>query len=145
MPGRSPRRDRARFKTVEAPESETTLDGNQVVLEDQMMKMTEARMDYDAAIGFYQKSLSHAAHGRPRAGPLRTLGHGLNITPRLRAPPWRSPPPPCAPSRRACGSSPRTWPTPTPPPRTPGGDPYRRQAPVFEPTRGRRGGQGRQA
>ena len=40
------------------PDSETTLDGNQVVLEDQMMKMSEARMDYDAAIGFYQKSLS---------------------------------------------------------------------------------------
>ena len=40
-----------------APDSETTLDGNQVVLEEQMMKMTEARTDYDAAIGFYQKAL----------------------------------------------------------------------------------------
>jgi flagellar basal-body rod protein FlgB len=29
-----------------------------VVLEDQMIKMTDARMNYDAAIGFYQKSLS---------------------------------------------------------------------------------------
>ena len=38
-------------------DSETTLDGNKVVLEDQMAKMTEARMDYEAAIGFYQKSL----------------------------------------------------------------------------------------
>jgi flagellar basal-body rod protein FlgB len=28
------------------------------VLEDQMMKMNEARMDYDAAVGFYQKSLN---------------------------------------------------------------------------------------
>lgn len=37
--------------------SETTLDGNSVVLEEEMLKMTEARMNYDAAIGFYQKSL----------------------------------------------------------------------------------------
>ena len=29
-----------------------------MVLEDQMLKMTEARMNYDAAIGFYQKSLN---------------------------------------------------------------------------------------
>ncbi len=40
-----------------APDSETTLDGNQVDLEDQMVKMNEARMDYDAAITFYQKSM----------------------------------------------------------------------------------------
>ena len=46
------------FREQRKPDSETTLDGNQVVLEDQMMKMSEARMDYDAAIGFYQKSLS---------------------------------------------------------------------------------------
>jgi flagellar basal-body rod protein FlgB len=45
------------FGPVDAPDSETTLDGNRVVLEDQMMKMTEARLDYDAAIGFYQKSM----------------------------------------------------------------------------------------
>ncbi len=38
-------------------DSEVTLDGNAVVLEEQMIKLTEARMDYDAAIGFYQKSL----------------------------------------------------------------------------------------
>lgn len=46
------------FRSVDAPDSETTLDGNRVVLEDQMLKMTEARMEYDAAIGFYQKSLN---------------------------------------------------------------------------------------
>lgn len=46
------------FKSVEAPDSETTLNGNRVVLEEQMIKMTEARMSYDAAIGFYQKSLN---------------------------------------------------------------------------------------
>ena len=48
----------AGWKAQRKPDSETTLDGNQVVLEDQMMKMSEARMDYDAAIGFYTKSLS---------------------------------------------------------------------------------------
>jgi flagellar basal-body rod protein FlgB len=46
------------FRPVDAPDSEATLDGNRVVLEEQMMKMTEARMEYDAAIGFYQKSLN---------------------------------------------------------------------------------------
>jgi len=46
------------WKTVSAADSESRLDGNQVVLEDQMMKMTEARLDYDAAIGLYQKSLA---------------------------------------------------------------------------------------
>lgn len=45
-------------KPVKALDSEITLDGNGVVLEDEMIKLTQARMDYDAAIGFYQKSLS---------------------------------------------------------------------------------------
>jgi len=45
------------FKAVKKPDSETTLDGNSVVLEEEMLKMAEARMSYDAAIGFYQKSL----------------------------------------------------------------------------------------
>lgn len=43
-----------------APESagdETTLDGNRVSLEQEMVRMGEARMNYDAAVGFYQKSL----------------------------------------------------------------------------------------
>ena len=35
----------------------TTLDGNSVSLEDQMLKMADTKMNYDAAIGFYQKSL----------------------------------------------------------------------------------------
>jgi flagellar basal-body rod protein FlgB len=57
------------FKVQRTPDSETTLDGNQVVLEDQMMKMSEARMDYDAAIGFYQKALTmlHMAVRKPGA------------------------------------------------------------------------------
>ena len=33
------------------------MNGNGVVLEEQMMHMTETRIEYDAAIGFYQKSL----------------------------------------------------------------------------------------
>lgn len=47
----------SQFKSVKSRDSETTLDGNSVVLEEEMMKMAEARMSYDAAIGFYQKSL----------------------------------------------------------------------------------------
>jgi flagellar basal-body rod protein FlgB len=43
---------------VTTKDSETTLDGNSVVLEEEMLKMGQARMDYDAAIGFYQKSLN---------------------------------------------------------------------------------------
>ncbi|MFC3070755.1 flagellar basal body rod protein FlgB [Phenylobacterium soli] len=45
-------------KPVPTKDSETTLDGNSVVLEEEMLKMGQARMDYDAAIGFYQKSLN---------------------------------------------------------------------------------------
>jgi flagellar basal-body rod protein FlgB len=45
------------FKAIKAKDSETTLDGNSVVLEEEMMKMAQARMNYDAAISFYQKSL----------------------------------------------------------------------------------------
>jgi len=59
MPG-SPRRPggAGAYRTVKGADSETTLDGNSVVLEDQMIKMSEARMQYDAAIGFYQKSMA---------------------------------------------------------------------------------------
>ena len=46
------------FKTEAAPDSETRLDGNQVVLEEQMSKMTEARIDYESALDFYQQSLN---------------------------------------------------------------------------------------
>lgn len=47
----------ARFEAKTAPDSETTLDGNSVVVEEQMLKMAESRMAYDAAIGLYQKSM----------------------------------------------------------------------------------------
>ena len=46
------------FKAVKTPDSETTLNGNSVVLEEEMIKMSDARMNYDAAISFYQKSLN---------------------------------------------------------------------------------------
>ncbi|NJC41381.1 flagellar basal-body rod protein FlgB [Brevundimonas alba] len=47
----------SRFEATNAPDSETTLDGNSVVVEEQMLKMAESRMAYDAAIGIYQKSM----------------------------------------------------------------------------------------
>ncbi|HYE42679.1 MAG TPA: flagellar basal body rod protein FlgB [Caulobacteraceae bacterium] len=46
------------YKADKTPDSETRLDGNSVVLEEQMLKMAESRMAYDAAIGFYQKSMN---------------------------------------------------------------------------------------
>lgn len=46
------------FKAQDAPDSETRLDGNKVVLEEQMSKMTEARIDYEAALDFYQQSMN---------------------------------------------------------------------------------------
>ncbi|MDP3736683.1 MAG: flagellar basal body protein [Hyphomonadaceae bacterium] len=39
------------------PDSETTLDGNAVVVEEQMMKIAETRMDFETMVGLYQKSL----------------------------------------------------------------------------------------
>jgi flagellar basal-body rod protein FlgB len=45
------------WKPQAAPDSETRLDGNKVVLEEQMMKLNEARTSYDAAVSFYQKSM----------------------------------------------------------------------------------------
>ena len=43
---------------VASPDSETTLTGNSVVLEEEMMKMSQARTDYDAAVSFYEQSLA---------------------------------------------------------------------------------------
>jgi flagellar basal-body rod protein FlgB len=53
----SPSSPTVRFSAVDSPDSETTLDGNAVVVEEQMLKMTESRMAYDAAISLYQKSM----------------------------------------------------------------------------------------
>ena len=45
------------YRPRKTADSETTLDGNSVALEEEMCKMNQTRMDYDAAISFYQKSL----------------------------------------------------------------------------------------
>jgi flagellar basal-body rod protein FlgB len=45
------------MRPIRKKDSETTLDGNSVVLEEETIKMADARMNYDAAISFYQKSL----------------------------------------------------------------------------------------
>ena len=50
------------------PDSETTLDGNSVVLEEQMVKMAESRADYEAAVSFYQKSLGMIRMASRRPG-----------------------------------------------------------------------------
>jgi len=46
------------LKPVDTPDSEARIDGNQVVLEDQMNKLTEARIDYVTAVDLYQQSMS---------------------------------------------------------------------------------------
>lgn len=46
------------WRSPQGPDSETTLDGNSVTIEDQMLKMTDARMNYDAAVSFYQRSMA---------------------------------------------------------------------------------------
>jgi flagellar basal-body rod protein FlgB len=42
---------------VKKPDSETTLDGNKVVVEEQMMKVAETRTEFETMVGLYQKSL----------------------------------------------------------------------------------------
>jgi flagellar basal-body rod protein FlgB len=46
------------YDSQNSPDSEIRLDGNHVVLEEQMIKVNEAQEDYNAAIGFYQQSLA---------------------------------------------------------------------------------------
>lgn len=57
-PKNQPRGLGAPYKPVKSPDSETTVNGNAVVLEEEMLKLSDARMSYDAAITFYQKSLN---------------------------------------------------------------------------------------
>lgn len=45
------------FRTERAPDSETTINGNSVVLEEQMVRAQETRMQYESAMTLYQKSL----------------------------------------------------------------------------------------
>ncbi len=44
-------------KVIDAPDSETTMDGNAVILEDQMLKQSETRNDYETSLALYQKGL----------------------------------------------------------------------------------------
>jgi flagellar basal-body rod protein FlgB len=46
------------WQTKDAPDSETTVNGNSVVLEEQMIRANENRMEYESALSLYQKSLS---------------------------------------------------------------------------------------
>ncbi|MBO9707669.1 MAG: flagellar basal body rod protein FlgB [Caulobacter sp.] len=56
------------WRAPEGADTETTLDGNAVTLEDQMLKMTDARMNYDAAVGFYQKAMAMLKTSTRRPG-----------------------------------------------------------------------------
>lgn len=51
------RRDVGPFKAVDAPDREATPDGNAVVLEDQMIKLSETQMAHETAISLYRKGL----------------------------------------------------------------------------------------
>ena len=64
----SPAPAKGRFDAVRTPDSETTLDGNSVVVEEQMLKMAESRMAYDTAISFYTKSLQMIRLAAKRPG-----------------------------------------------------------------------------
>lgn len=44
-------------RAVSRPDSETTLDGNSVVLEDQAMRAMETRMQFETGLSLYQKGL----------------------------------------------------------------------------------------
>ena len=44
-------------RAIARPDSETTLDGNSVVLEDQAMRAMETRMQFETGLSLYQKGL----------------------------------------------------------------------------------------
>ena len=48
----------AGFKIKDMPDSESTPNGNSVVLEDQMMKVSSVQMDYSTVTQLYRKALS---------------------------------------------------------------------------------------
>jgi flagellar basal-body rod protein FlgB len=45
------------YTAQDSPDSETTINGNSVILEEQMVRAQENRMQYEAALTLYQKSL----------------------------------------------------------------------------------------
>ena len=64
----APQGGKMKNKSVLSPDSETTLDGNSVVLEEEMMRMSQARMDYDTAVSFYQQSMAMIQQAAKRPG-----------------------------------------------------------------------------
>lgn len=48
----------ARFTTQLSPDSQTNLNGNAVVIEEQMMKVSETRLAYETAVGLYNKTIT---------------------------------------------------------------------------------------
>ncbi|MGP1274205.1 MAG: flagellar basal body rod protein FlgB [Caulobacterales bacterium] len=46
------------WRAMASPDSETTINGNAVVLEEQMVRSGENRMRFETALGLYQKSLA---------------------------------------------------------------------------------------
>lgn len=64
----APSRAPSAWRATAGADTETTLDGNAVNLEDQMLKMSDARMNYDAAVGFYQKSMTMLRMSARRPG-----------------------------------------------------------------------------
>lgn len=45
------------WEVQESPDSETTINGNSVVLEEQMVRAQDTRMQYETALTLYQKNL----------------------------------------------------------------------------------------
>lgn len=58
----------ASARVVTKPDSETTLDGNAVVLEEQMIRVAETRLQFETAIGLYQKGLQMMRTATRRPG-----------------------------------------------------------------------------
>lgn len=46
------------YSAEASPDSETTINGNSVVLEEQMVRQVEARMTFETALTLYQKNLN---------------------------------------------------------------------------------------
>jgi flagellar basal-body rod protein FlgB len=55
-------------RVINRPDSETTLDGNAVVLEEQMIRVAETRLQFETAIGLYQKGLQMMRTATRRPG-----------------------------------------------------------------------------
>jgi len=56
--GASTSRAGSNVRMIDAPDSEATINGNSVVLEEQVAELADTRMRYEMAIGLYQKSVS---------------------------------------------------------------------------------------